>query len=353
MRVTIVGVALCALAMECGSAFTAEEARSAAAAAEPVQAPSDQGAGWYGAYQRGSRLIPLPGGRSLNLYCLGKGSPTVVLEPGIGETAFTWWKVQDRIARLTRICAYDRAGMGKSPPGPLPRDTAAEVADLEALLKAGGIGPPYILVGHSMGGYNARLFASLHTPDIAGIVLIDPSVENQIPILEAASPTIAKNDKNSLGFILHCADPSLAAAEFNAHCIRGAPATFPPGLAAKFAAAQTPAHYEAFVSEFDSFLHRDSEEVIAHRHSFGSTPLIVLTPGDLSSDLPPDEAQTEHKIWTEMHDQVAALSTVGSNRVVQGSGHYIHLDKPELVVDAIRKVVAEGRKDHPGRRATR
>jgi pimeloyl-ACP methyl ester carboxylesterase len=333
MRVALFAVSLCALALACGSTL----------AAEPAQAPSDQGAAWYGAYQRDSRLVPLLGGRTLNLYCIGDGSPTVILEPGIGETAFTWWKVQDRIAELTRVCAYDRAGMGMSQPAPLPRDTAAEVGDLEALLKAARVRAPYILVGHSMGGYEARLFASLHTADVVGMVLIDPSVENQIPILEAASPKIAKNDKNSLDFIRHCADPGLAAAEFNARCIRTAPATFPPELAAKFAAAQTPAHYEAFVSEFDSFLRRDSEEVIAHRHFFGSMPLIVLTRGELSSDLPPDEAQTERRLWTQMHDQVAALSTAGSNRVVLGSGHYIHLNKPDAVVDAISEVVTAAR----------
>ena len=344
MRVTIAAVALCALALACGSTLAVGEPGSAAKAAEPAQAPSDQGAAWYDAYQRDSRLVPLPDGRSLNLYCLGEGSPTVVLEAGLTEWAFTWWKVQDRIAKRTRVCAYDRAGMGKSPPGPLPRDTAAEVADLEALLTAGGVRPPYILVGHSMGGYNARLFASLHMADIAGMVLIDPSTEYQIEILEAASPAIAKGDKRSMRSITYCANPSLTAADFKADCIPAAPVTFPPELAAKWAATQTPVHYGAILSEFDSFLYRDSEEVMVHRRSFGSMPLIVLTRGDLASNLPPDEAQTEHKIWTEMHDQLAELfSTAGSNRVIQGSGHYIQIDKPDVVVDAILEVVTAAR----------
>ncbi len=315
----------------------------AAAAAEPAPAPDDKGASWYAAYHRDARQVAIAGGRTLNLYCLGRGSPTVVLESGISESSYTWWKVQGRIAKTTRVCAYDRAGMGKSPPGPAPRDTAAEVADLGALLKAAKIEGPYVLVGHSMGGYNARLFASLHGDEVAGMVLVDPSVEGQLQRIGAVSPTGAAGVKNARRFSGHCADPTLKAETFQADCVRKAPSTFPPELAADFEAMQSTAHYQAFDSEIESFIERDSPEVVAQRHAFGAMPLIVLTRTELSNNLPKAEAEAEFKVWNQLHDEVAALSSDGSNRLVQGSGHYIQIDKPDAVVDAVAEVVAKVR----------
>lgn len=315
-------------------------AAGATAAAPPFR-PDDEGAAWYAAYDRESRLVPLSDGRSLNLYCLGHGSPTVILESGLGSGAYTWWKVQGRLARVTRVCAYDRAGMGKSPIGPFPRDTTAQVSDLEALLKAADIRGPYVLVGHSMGGYIVRLFASLHPRDVVGMVLVDPAVENQLAVMEPAMPTIAKGDKRSRSFMRYCGDPKLGDAEFEKDCVRSPPRTFSPDLAAKF--KTTRANMQTFASEGDAFFDRDSFEVIAARHSFGAMPLVILTRGELSTNIPKDEAQTEHRMWTQLHDQVAKLSARGSNRIVEGSGHYIQIDRPDAVVNAVREVVTAAR----------
>jgi pimeloyl-ACP methyl ester carboxylesterase len=268
---------------------------------------------WYAAYLRHSRLVPLPGGRTLNIHCIGSGSPTVVLESGIGEFAFTWWAVQDRIAKETRVCAYDRAGLGRSPAGPLPRDTRAEVADLEALLPAAGISPPYVLVGHSMGGYNVRLFASRHLHDVAGIVLVDPSVENQVPILEAAVPEIARQDRIAVTRAQACADPARSD-ETASLCIRAAPDGFPAELARTFVSSQGLTQSATFASEVESFLGVASQQVV-----------------------------TEWTLWNRMHQEVATLSTGGSNQVVEGAGHYIQLDKPDAVVDSVCEVVREAR----------
>jgi pimeloyl-ACP methyl ester carboxylesterase len=300
-------------------------------------------AAWYADYRRDSRLVRLPHGRALNLYCEGRGWPTVVLESGIGESAFTWWKVQDRIARVARVCAYDRAGLGASPAGPLPRDTRAEVKDLEAVLPAAGVGPPYVLVGHSMGGYNARLFAFRNPRQVAGLVLVDPSVEDQVPILEKAAPEGAKHDANAIAYSHACADPHRSP-ETAARCARPAPQDFPPELAATWNARQTLATSQTFASEVESFLTADSAEVAAARRPLGAMPLIVLTRGDLSSDLPRDQAQAEWTLWKAMHDTVARLSTVGENRIVPGAGHYIQIDRPEAVVDAVYEVVGAARR---------
>lgn len=306
-------------------------------------APLPASAEWFAAFQRDSRVVRLPDGRNLNVYCKGTGSPTVMLESGIGGSAYDWWAVQDKISKLSRVCAYDRAGLGRSSPGPLPRDTKAEVADLEALLKASGIRAPYVLVGHSMGGYNVRLFAFRHPADVAGLVLVDPSTENQIPILEAAVPAIAEGDRNSLNYARHCGDPQ-ATADVIKECTRSAPDGFPPDLAADYVAARGFASRQAFASEVESFLTLDSPEVAAERRPLGAIPLIVLTRGERSTNMPADQAETEWTLWNQMHDELAKLSTVGVNRVVSGANHYIQLDKPDEVVDAIKEVLAAARR---------
>ena len=306
-----------------------------------------ESAAWYVAYLRDSHLVPIPDGRSLNLYCVGSGSPTIVLESGLGGGAYDWRAVQGKMAKLTRVCAYDRAGMGRSPMGPLPRDTKADVADLEALLKAADIRPPYLLVGHSMGGgYNLRLFASRHLEDVAGIVLVDPSVENQVAVMEKALPAGAESDKKSIAFARSCAVPN-PSAEVVSNCTRAAPKDFPPDLAAAWLAGQGPALFQTFDSEIESFLNVNSREVLAESRQWGATPLIILTRGERSTNMPVDQAQLEWTIWNGMHDKLKTLSTVGINRVVPGANHYIQLDKPDVVVDAVTEVLAAARQRPP------
>ncbi|MGD0142682.1 MAG: alpha/beta hydrolase [Rhizomicrobium sp.] len=304
---------------------------------------------WYAAYLRDSRLVPLPDGRKLNLYCIGAGSPSVILESGLGGDAYNWRAVQDDIAKQTRVCAYDRAGFGKSSPGPLPRDAKAEVADLEALLKAADLRGPYVLVGHSMGSYIVRLFADRHPDDVAGMVLVDPSVENQLPVIEAVSPAIAEGDKKSLARARHCGMPDLSADILN-DCASPPPSSFPPDLATAWVAGHGAASVQAFSSEAESFFAADTPEVAAERRSFGSMPLIVLTRGERSTNIPADQAEAEWTAWNKMHDDLTKLSTVGVNRTVPGANHYIQLDKPDAVVDAVAEVVTKAREQRDPRK---
>ena len=305
-------------------------------------ATAQSSAEWYADYLAHGRLVQLPNGRALNLYCVGSGSPTVVLEAGLGGFAFDWRSVQSGIAATARVCAYDRAGLGASPAGPNPRDTQAEVSDLEALLPAAGMRGPYVLVGHSMGGYNVRLFASRHLHDVAGIVLVDPSAENQIPVLEAAVPEIARQDVVSTSRARACANPQRTA-EVAAYCVRAAPADLPENLAQTFVRSQDLAQSQTFFSEVESFLNVDSREVEAEPRSLGAVPLIVLTRTQRSTNMSADAAETEWQLWNHMHDEIAALSTRGSNRAVQGAGHYIQLDQPRAVIDAVSEVIEDAR----------
>ncbi len=115
------------------------------------------------------------GGRSLYLECGGTGSPTVVMDAGLGNTHDTWQSVAPAARKLTRTCTYDRANLGHSDDAPTPRTSADVVSDLTHLLKAAHIRPPYLLVGHSFGGLNMRLFAADHPTDVSGLLLVDPT----------------------------------------------------------------------------------------------------------------------------------------------------------------------------------
>ena len=102
-------------------------------------------------------------------------------------------------------------------------------------------------------------------------------------------------------------------------------------------------YFQTFLSEMESFVSVASQKVVAERRPLGQMPFVVLTRGELSSDLPADQAATEWKLWNQMHDELAKLSTAGSNRVVRGANHYIQFDKPGVVVDAVGEVVAAAR----------
>ena len=126
----------------------------------------------------GGRLVSIGGGRSLYLKCQGSGSPTVILEAGVGAGSDDWSEVQPRLARATRTCAYDRAGLGNSLPvlgTPFPgvHDASDDVSDLERLLDHAAITSPYVLVGRSYGGLLVRLFAHARPHRTAGMVLVD------------------------------------------------------------------------------------------------------------------------------------------------------------------------------------
>src|ERR1700761_7502847 len=125
------------------------------------------------------RFAKLPDGRHLHLVCEGAGSPVVLLESGFGATAGAGVRVQPELAKRERVCAYDRAGYGKSDPGPEPRDGAAIAADLDQALTAEHIAGPFVVVGHSAGGLYARLFADRRKGQVVGMVLVDPTVEHQ------------------------------------------------------------------------------------------------------------------------------------------------------------------------------
>src|ERR1700691_2336881 len=128
---------------------------------------------------RDRRFDPMPGrrvdvgGYQLHINCTGEGTPVVVLDSGLGDSYVSWIKVQPQVAKFTQVCSYDRAGLGYSDNSPRRRTSKVMAEELHTLLHNAGVEPPYVLVGHSMGGYNVRLFTSLYRSEVVGMVLVD------------------------------------------------------------------------------------------------------------------------------------------------------------------------------------
>lgn len=272
------------------------------------------------------------GGRNMHIDCIGTGSPTVVLDSGLGDSYLSWRKVQPQIAKITQVCSYDRAGLGYSDPSSQPRTSRVIAEELHSLLKAAGIAPPYVLVGHSMGGYNVRLYASLYRNEIAGMVLVDsshPDQENRFPSGLKDLEGSWQREIQFVTFAMPFGIPRLLglcesdvlekAADCNWHSAR-----------------EQLAEMRAFP---------ESAAQTAQTGSLGDLPLAVLShdPDKPSNELPADLAKPTNEAWERMQEELSHLSTRGTQTVAKNSSHYIQFDRPDLVIDAVRTVVDESR----------
>lgn len=308
-------------------------------------------------YASAEDAVTLPDGRQLAFVCMGEGSPTVILTPGGGSNAFSWSSVQPAMAKTTRVCAWDRPGWGLSDGSAAPQNAATATADLEAALATGKIPGPYVLVGHSLGSYESLLFADRHPDHAVGMVLVDPSIPDQIAIQQRIMPQQmpdAGQQDRMLSVFRSCAE------QIRSGALRlGGPdpnncVTYPPfmpevlqqALAAKVVG--NPLQYESQISAMSN-TPESSRIVVNPRRNYRDMPLVVLTatarppspPGASAEQSAAAAAWDEH--WNRAHDELAALSTRGVNARVPGATHNIQGTKPQVVIDAVEAVVAEAR----------
>lgn len=287
-----------------------------------------------------ARLVVLPDGRRINLACSGRGSPTVLLEPGFGAASSAWSKVQPAIARTTRVCAYDRAGAGYSDPGPLPRDGAAIARDLDQALAKANVPGPFIVVGHSAGGLYGRLFAARHAKEVAGLVLLDPTVERRAP----------QPSGDGLDGLRQRVRRCLAAAEANPQ----PPVTdaqwsgcFPANASAhRLETARRPATWASQLSELDSMFGRTSEQAMMTVPILKSVPMYVITASDSANGAPTYGFDPPRSVLELQHERLAARSDFGSQRTVLSS-HMVMLDRPEVVIAAVQEMIKAQRAGRP------
>ena len=294
------------------------------------------------AYAAPAGLIDL-GGRQLNLRCSGSGTPTVLLEAGQGMTSMSWRKLQPVLARSTRVCAYDRAGLGFSDVGPLPRTAQAEADDLHALVHAAKLPTPLLLVGHSLGSYIVRLYAAAHPEDVVGLVLVDPVVETLADDAPAVAAFEAKLGEQNSAFGRHC----LELAE-RGDLAKGVPGSdgcvHPryPGFSEALNESirrrdQQPGYWRTALSERAS----DTANVAAVKASKlpPALPLIVLEADGTNDWMPKEQRALADKAYHDGHAKLAASTTQGRLAPVAHSSHNVQEDQPQAVVDAVRALI--------------
>jgi pimeloyl-ACP methyl ester carboxylesterase len=218
------------------------------------------------------------------------GAATVVFEAGLGNDWTSWDNVASQVAQQTRIFAYSRPGYGASSPATTPRDPGTIVEELRALLAYEGYRPPYVLVGHSMGGTYMELFAKAHPDEVVGVVLVDPRHRDFLATCEAAR-------------LDNCGIPE------NVLDTQG---------------ASTIDEYHAFSLASDE---------IRAAGSFGTYPVRVLT----ATNHPVSPGREE--LWETMLGDLAAESSNGQQIIVRGAGHFIQLDRPDVVVSSILEML--------------
>jgi pimeloyl-ACP methyl ester carboxylesterase len=270
------------------------------------------------AYPPPGQLVDI-GGFRLHINCTGEGSPTVVIDAGLGDSSSSWAIVQSGVAKTTRVCTYDRAGLGWSEPGPLPRDARQIARELNTLLHNANIPGPYLLVGHSLGGLPVRVFAHDYPSEVAGMVLIDSMYPEQTGYATQSNVFSFLSVLARFGIVRLLAKPA------------GLVDSEPPNAAASFALSVRPKSLQAFANEIRGL--PDSLAEAGAVESFGDLPLIVLSRG-LDSD----------PAWQAGQAELSRLSSNSQHLTADHSDHLIQRHQPDAAVAAILKMVEQVRK---------
>jgi len=271
------------------------------------------------------------GGYRLHIACEGYGSPTVVFDVGLGGSSLEWRAVVDDVREFTRVCTYDRAGYGWSDLGPLPRTSSVIANELYLLLESVDIDKPYILAGHSFGGYNMQLFARRYPYLVAGLVLVDSSHPSQVERFMAPPIGLQTMPSTRYGLVKFGAPPkphnnlSDEAKQLISYQTSG------------WRTRRTLAH------EFLGF--RDSAREVSEAQALIAVPLFVVSRG---KRVWPETTRGNllENLWLELQADLAGQSPWSAHIIAGNSGHQVHLDQPELVAYSIAVITDIHRLQH-------
>jgi pimeloyl-ACP methyl ester carboxylesterase len=264
-------------------------------------------------------------GHRMHLNCTGSGSPTIVLESGLGNDALTWEGVQPLLSRTTRVCSYDRAGFGWSDPLTTPRDADHIADELHGLLGAAKIDGPIVLMGHSIAGIYMRDYATRYPEGIVGIIFVDGStpLQDENPVMKAGSgktpprwvfEPLAKFAM-SLGVprILGMCSQSIKG--FDAH-------------AAKLQAEDICHSHISAMFDYMDGIHQSGLETM-DTGPYGAIPILIFS--ESPDKIPAGISADAVNVWNGMQEDLKKLSTRSRRIIAKDSSHYIHLDRYELI----------------------
>ncbi|MGD0579822.1 MAG: alpha/beta hydrolase [Bryobacteraceae bacterium] len=307
--------------------------------------------------RRDSQLFPPPGrmigigGRRLHLYELGSGGPAVILESGISATSLNWRHIQQAIAGFTRAVAYDRGGLGWSDPCGTPRTPSDIARELRTLLRAAGVRPPYVLVAHSFGALVVRRFALLYPREVAGLVLVDPLQPGQwAPLSPHQRRMLALGRRlcRRAAWLAHVGLVRLAVVSFKAG------SRLLPVAIDKVAGIRGSSVMNRLIGEVGKMPREVWPIVTAHWsdpksfHGIGAHLEALPAGAGEMLDAPPIQGipvtvLTAGRDSPVSEDSIRAVSADARHIVAHESGHWIHLDQPALVIDAVRQIVEQAR----------
>lgn len=281
------------------------------------------------------RFMPPPGRlvdvgtHKLHLNCYGEGGPTVIADSGLGSFSLDWVLIQELVRQDVKLCAYDRAGYGWSDAGPAPRTTDRIVDELHTLLFNAGLPPPYILIGHSFGGYNMQYFAKSYPDETAGLILVDSSHPDQAERLPEL-PVIRENTRMSNIVPIFT---SLSMYDL-----------FPEYVREQLLHLMTlRKSYNTQLREFRNIT--TSGRQVANSGRLPAVPLIVISRGQRNWPDTPYGNSLEYE-WRAMQHELALQIPRGRQIIAINSGHQIHLEQPVVVSTAILTMVKEIRNQY-------
>lgn len=296
---------------------------------------------------------PAPGdlyeinGTRMHIHCEGEGSPMVIMEAGSGDCSLSWALVQQNVSKFTRVCTYDRAGYGWSDPVPGPVSARNVTSRLHALLSRANLSPPYVLVGHSLGGVYVRSYAQRYPGDVTGMILVDPGSEWQASRTgdnftremqaaitvkvsqlrkmgyESANGTFARN----LSLVDMYSNPRLPLWEYHAY---------------RALWATEPWFWNSCADEGSRAFQIWDEVSRENITRLNDIPLIVISSGgDMGFSADPIEDARANEVFRSLQKEMAMESLKGQYLIAKNSSHYIQIDEPDIVTNSIHSVIQD------------
>ncbi|QDE39440.1 alpha/beta hydrolase [Luteibacter pinisoli] len=290
-------------------------------------------------------------GHDMHMMCMGTGSPTLVLDTGLGDDFTTWLKVQPALAKVTRVCSYDRSGFGSSAMTPGAHDADTLSAQLHALVGAADIEKPFILMGHSIAGLYLRSYAQHYQGDLSALVFVDgatPLQDDRVPKSLVAIQDQQRREMPWQKFLM-----TVGWYRLHGDCDSVAPG-FEAYAAIIRANNCAPSQFDALEAELDA--ERQSGEETVHVGPFPRLPILVFSrdPASMPSNWPPEVAKANSVVWNQMQEESKRLSPLSRRVIAKGSDHYVHVDRPDLVIrevtaliESVRRGEVSYRQDQP------